>query len=159
MPTAAIQRGLATAQWPGRLEVIAGQPPIVMDGAHNGDSAHKLVESLREAFPGRTIVFVLGMSHGHNAEHILSELVPAARAIVLTHSRHPRSMKNLDELAELARTRLPADSAVPIAFAPDIPEALDEARKLIMPGDLICVTGSLFVVAAAREVFGLGEAD
>jgi dihydrofolate synthase/folylpolyglutamate synthase len=159
MPTAAIQRGLATAQWPGRLEVIAGQPPIVMDGAHNGDSAHKLVESLREAFPGRTIVFVLGMSHGHNAEHILSELVPAARAIVLTHSRHPRSMKNLDELAELARTRLPADSAVPIAFAPDIPEALDEARGLVVPGDLICVTGSLFVVAAAREVFGLGEAD
>ena len=159
MPDAAIQQGLDTAQWPGRLEVIAGESPVVLDGAHNGDSAHKLVESLREMFPGRPIVFVLGMSHGHSAEHILAELVPAARAIVLTHSRHPRAMKNLDELAESARALLPAASAVPIAFAPDIPEALDEARKLGVPGTLICVTGSLFVVAAAREVFGLGQAD
>jgi dihydrofolate synthase/folylpolyglutamate synthase len=159
MPDAAIQHGLATAQWPGRLEVISGEPPIVLDGAHNGDSAHKLVDSLREAFPGRTIVFVLGMSHGHNAEHILAELVPAARAIVLTHSRHPRAMKNLDELAESIRALLHAGASVPIACAPDVPEALDEARRLVMPGDLICVTGSLFVVAAAREVFGLGQAD
>ncbi len=61
MPEAAIRQGLDTAQWPGRLEVVPGEPPVVLDGAHNGDSAHKLVNSLHEAFPGRTIVFVLGM--------------------------------------------------------------------------------------------------
>lgn len=159
LPDAVVEQGLATAHWPGRLEIVAGEPPVVLDGAHNGDSAQRLVAALRDLFPDRPVVLVLGMSHGHNVDHILAALVPAARAIVLTHSRHPRAITDLNDVAARVRTLLPDVAAVPLAFTPDVPEALEEARGLAQPADLICVTGSLFVVAAAREALGLAEGE
>ncbi|MBK9710376.1 MAG: bifunctional folylpolyglutamate synthase/dihydrofolate synthase [Kouleothrix sp.] len=155
---AAIAAGLADVRWPGRMEVVAGEPPLVLDGAHNGDSARKLVESLHQAFPGRPIVFMLGVSQGHSAEHILAELAPAARALVLTRARHPRALADLDALAGLAAPLLQrAGERAPLAIEPDVAAALGRARALARPGDLVCVTGSLFVVAQAREALGLAE--
>ncbi len=142
------------AQWPGRLELVPGDPPIVLDGAHNGDSAHKLLQSLGEAFPDRRLVLVLGTSQDKDITRILAELAPAAGALVLTRSRHPRAWIDLEKLAARAEPLL-RDAQIPIVIAPDVPEALDLARQLANAGDLICVTGSLFVVAAAREALGL----
>jgi dihydrofolate synthase/folylpolyglutamate synthase len=131
-------------------------PPIVLDGAHNGDSSHKLIESLDQLFPGRPRVFVLGVTHGHSVEHILAALLPTAKALVLTRSRHPRALIDLDALAARARSLLRrGDTNAPLVLAGDAPEALDRARELVGPEDLICVTGSLFVVAAAREALGI----
>jgi dihydrofolate synthase / folylpolyglutamate synthase len=151
---AAIAAGLAQAQWPGRLELAPGEPPIVLDGAHNGDSARKLVVSLGEAFPGRRLVLVLGTSQDKDIERILAELAPAASALVLTRSSHPRAWVDLEELAARAEPLL-RDARVPLVIVPEVPDALAQARQLAGPGDLICVTGSLFVVAAAREALGL----
>jgi dihydrofolate synthase/folylpolyglutamate synthase len=153
---AAIGAGLASAQWPGRMEIVAQEPPIVLDGAHNGDSAHKLIESLGEMFPGRERVFVLGVTSGHSVEHILAELLPTAKALVLTRSRHPRALTDLQALAERAAPLLRrGNTHAPLILTSDTPEALDRARELAGPSDLICVTGSLFVVAAAREALGI----
>jgi dihydrofolate synthase/folylpolyglutamate synthase len=150
----AIGAGLATAQWPGRLELVPGDPPIVLDGAHNGDSAHKLLQSLGQAFPDRRLVLVLGTSQDKDITRILAELAPAVGALVLTRSQHPRAWIDLEELAARAEPLL-RDAQFPIVIAPDVPEAIERARQLASAGDLICVTGSLFVVAAAREVLGL----
>jgi dihydrofolate synthase/folylpolyglutamate synthase len=155
---AAIAEGLATARWPGRMELVDGTPPIVLDGAHNGDSAHKLVESLRETFPGRPVVFVLGVSQGHSVDHILAEIGPHAAALILTRSRHPRAMTDLPALATQAEPLLERDSQrAPLVLAADVGEALARARDLAGPTDVICVTGSLFVVALAREALGIAE--
>jgi dihydrofolate synthase/folylpolyglutamate synthase len=152
----AIAAGLASARWPGRMEIVAGAPPIVLDGAHNGDSAHKLSESLDQIFPGRRRVFVLGVTHGHSVDHIMAELLPTAGALVLTRSRHPRALTDLDALAERAEPLLRrGDGHAPLVLTGDAPEALERARELAGPNDLICVTGSLFVVAAAREARGI----
>jgi dihydrofolate synthase/folylpolyglutamate synthase len=150
----AIGAGLAAAQWPGRLEIVPGDPPVVLDGAHNGDSAHKLVQSLGDTFPGRRLVLVLGTSQDKDIARILAELAPAAGALVLTRSQHPRAWIDLEELAARAEPLL-RDARTPIVIAPEVPQAIERARKLAGPGDLICVTGSLFVVAAAREALGL----
>jgi dihydrofolate synthase/folylpolyglutamate synthase len=151
---AAIAAGLAGAQWPGRLELLPGEPPIVLDGAHNGDSVRKLVQSLAEAFPGRRLVLVLGTSQDKDIARILAELAPAASALVLTRSSHPRAWVDLEELAARAEPLL-RDARTPIVIAPEVPDALAQARRLAQPDDVICVTGSLFVVAAARETLGL----
>jgi dihydrofolate synthase/folylpolyglutamate synthase len=153
---AAITAGLAGARWPGRMEIVDGAPPIVLDGAHNGDSAHKLSESLDQLFPGRRRVLVLGVTHGHSFEHIMAELLPTAGALVLTRSRHPRALTDLEALAARAEPLLRRDAGqAPLMIADDAPEALQRARELAGPDDLICVTGSLFVVAAAREALGI----
>jgi dihydrofolate synthase/folylpolyglutamate synthase len=153
-----ISDGLAQTQWPGRMELVAGQPNIVLDGAHNGDSAHKLIASLRQSYPNSKIILVLGMSNDKDADRVLRELIPASHALVLTRSRHPRAWSNLDTLE--AQVRRFSEPNTQIVQTPDVPEAIEQARALAGPNDVICVTGSLFVVAAGREVLGIaGEVD
>lgn len=148
---AAIRQGLATVQWAGRLEVIAGAPPVVLDGAHNGDSAHKLMRALHAEFDYARLLLVLGISRDKQIDAILSELLPATALLVLTRSRHPRALRDLDRLAERCRTWYTGA----ILTTDDVPDALELARQHATPADLICVTGSLFVVGAAREALGV----
>jgi dihydrofolate synthase/folylpolyglutamate synthase len=147
----ALRDGLAAVHWPGRMEVAGQSPLIVLDGAHNGDSAHKLAAALASEFQFERLLLVLGMSHDKPFETILSALVPQASALVLTRSRHPRAHVDLDKIAAVARPMLRGE----LRFTGDIPEALEQAQALAHPGDLICVTGSLFVVGAARETLGI----
>ncbi len=155
---AAIAAGLAGAHWPGRMDVIDGAPPIVLDGAHNGESIQQLVLSLNRLFPGRRRIVVFGASRDKDLARMLPALAPAVDALVLTASRHPRALVALHELRQQFAPLLRSDT--PIDIVPDPAEALAHAHALATPDDLICVTGSLFVVAAAREVLGLaGERD
>ncbi len=155
LPDDALSRGLATVQWPGRLETVGQSPLLTLDGAHNGDSARKLVAALREEFTFERLVFVLGASRDKDIAAIIAELAPHADALVITHSRHPRALANLDEIEALARPQMCGS----VLRAPAIREALDAAYDLATPADLICVTGSLFVVGAAREALGLAVSD
>jgi dihydrofolate synthase / folylpolyglutamate synthase len=148
---AALRQGLASVHWPGRFEILARQPTIVVDGAMNGVSAARLRESLA-TIPHRDLILVLGTSRDKDIAAIARELVPHAAAVVLTRSYHPRSA-SLEMLSEQVRPLLRAPDS-PLLFTDDIPPALDLARRLAAPEDLICVTGSLFVVAAAREALG-----
>jgi dihydrofolate synthase/folylpolyglutamate synthase len=150
----AITQGLATAEWPGRFELVPGAPPVLIDGAHNGDSAHKLAAAIRADLTFDRIILVLGTSRDKDIEAIVAEIVPIAATVVITRSTHPRAM-DLDRVAAIAAPHLRG----PLILAPEMGDALRKARSLAGPGDLICVTGSLFVVAAARESLGLAVAD
>lgn len=150
---AAITAGLAGAAWAGRMEVAGDAPPVVLDGAHNGDSARRLVESLEERFPGRRIILVFGTSRDKDLPRILAALMPAAGALVLTHSLHPRSFADLEALRAQVEPHLAPGT--PVDLHEDVPEALAAARAMAGPDDVVCVTGSLFIVAAAREALGL----
>ena len=146
--------GLATAEWPGRFELVPGAPPVLIDGAHNGDSARKLADAIRAELSFGRLILVLGTSRDKDIEAIVAAIVPLSAAVVITRSTHPRSM-DLDRVAAIAAPHLRGA----LALAPEIGDALAQARALAGPGDLICVTGSLFVVAAAREALGLAVAD
>jgi dihydrofolate synthase/folylpolyglutamate synthase len=151
---AAIADGLAQAQWPARFEVLDGTPPVVIDGAHNGDSCRRLVESLQQRFAGQRIVLVFGSSRDKDLERMLAELVPAVSIWVLTHSGHPRA---LIDLAALHDRIMHADPHAQVQIVPVVADALSVAQALAEPDGVVCVTGSLFVAAAARESLGLAE--
>ncbi|NJK81872.1 MAG: bifunctional folylpolyglutamate synthase/dihydrofolate synthase [Chloroflexaceae bacterium] len=155
IPDDAISQGLATVQWAGRLEVAGTAPLLVLDGAHNGDSAQKLIAALQAEFSYARLILVLGMSRDKHTDAILEALLAHTDTLVLTHSRHPRAYTDLDKIAAQARPLFHGT----ILFAGDVPDALDEARRIAHPNDLICVTGSLFVVGAAREALGLAVSD
>jgi len=150
----AIATGLATAEWPGRFELVPRSPPVLIDGAHNGDSARKLAAAICTELRFRRLILVLGTSRDKDIEAIVAEIVPMADAVIITRSTHPRAM-DLDRVAAIVRPHLRG----PLTLAPEIGDALAQARALAGPDDLICVTGSLFVVAAARESLGLAVAD
>lgn len=147
VPVAARQKGLQTTRWPGRLEILGDAPYVVVDSAHNGDSAGKLRTALQDFFPGHRVILVFGASADHPFADSLRELLPAVDQTFLTQSRHPRaaSPELLVQTAEALGYRA--------SIVPTVPQALDAALENARPTDLVCLTGSIFTVADAREAW------
>lgn len=137
--------GLAQVSWPGRLQVLRRRPLVVVDGAHNPDSARKLRQSLEEYFDFDKAILIIGFSSDKNIANIIPELVPLFDKVIATHSIHPRAMPTASVVAELNRQGVKAQTTEDISVA--LPLALSHAGE----NDLICVTGSMFVVAGAIE--------
>lgn len=149
LPTDAIAEGLRTVRWPGRLEVVAKAPTIVLDGAHNEDSARRLREALSGLFPHKRLILILGVSADKDIAAIIRELTPIADQVIVTRSTHPRSA-TVELLLERCH-----EQGVAAEAAEDLAAAIALARAQAGPQDLICVTGSLYAVADAREACGL----
>jgi dihydrofolate synthase/folylpolyglutamate synthase len=147
VPLPSRQEGLRTTRWPGRLEILAPDPYIVVDSAHNGDSASKLHAALQDFFPGRRLILIFGASGDHPFADALRELLPLAHQTFVTQSRHPRAAA----LKTLAQTV--ADLGYQASPTSNVLEAFDVALEMARPNDLICVTGSIFTVADAREAW------
>ncbi len=139
----AIRQGLATVEWPGRFQILQRRPLVVVDGAHNVDSADKLRRTLEIMFPGRRIILVFGVAADKDVDGMIQELMPVASQVIVTSAAHPRAIP----AAEL-RSRVGAHGYASTLSA-GVPEALEMARQAAGPDDVICVTGSLFVVGDA----------
>lgn len=147
IPDDAIRAGLANVHWPGRFEILEREPLLVVDGAHNADSARQLIQTLHKFCPSAALHLIFGASNDKDITGMFAQLLPYAECIILTRSHNPRASDPV-KLAALAEAY-----NVETSIAPDLPAALEEARRRAGPGDVICVTGSLFVVAEARQVW------
>ena len=146
VPAAAIQRGLTTVDWPGRLQVLSEQRPLlVVDGAHNAASADALRRAIRHEFRFDRLILVLGLSEGKDARGVVGALVPDADVVYLTRSRHERAAAPSD-LEPLVRSAAPTAT---LGTYDDVPTALGAATAAARAGDLVLVTGSLFLVGEA----------
>ena len=137
--------GFADIHWPGRMEELGRRPLVIADGAHNGDSARRLREALLKHFDFRKAVLVVGVSADKNVEEIASELVPLASTVILTKSRHMRAAEPAELVVAFTRPDIIVETTG------SVKEALDRAREIASEEDLICATGSLFVVGEAIE--------
>ena len=142
----AIAESLAGARSPGRLEVAARHPLVVFDGAHNPAGAHALVAALPEAISWDGLFLVLGVSSNKDVDGIVRELAPLRPAAVFATASSSVRAAPPERVAEACdRAGLPAETV------PSVEEALEAARSLAGPTDLILVTGSLYTVADARK--------
>ena len=148
-----IKEGFRSVQWPGRFEILQQDPAMIIDSAHNQDSAQKLHKVLQDYFPGQKVVLVFGASEDKDISGMLGELKPAVHQIVATKSSHPRAAdpEDLAALAEKLNIKAVASSAVE--------DAMTEAERLAGGSRIILVTGSIFVAAAARSVWMAAESD
>ena len=137
--------GLAQVRWAGRLQILSHHPLLVVDGAHNPDSARKLKQSLAEYFDFDRAILIMGASSDKNADGMVSELAPLFDEVIVTRSRHPRAMEPNQLEDEFKR------HGVKTRRVEAVPEALSLAMSIAGAQDLICVTGSLFVVAEVME--------
>jgi dihydrofolate synthase/folylpolyglutamate synthase len=143
---AAIRAGCATVQWPGRFQVVPGaagrRPAIVLDGAHNPAGAAALAASLAHYFPGARLTVIAGISADKDRAGMLKALAPLAARVVLTAARNARATPP----AELRAALEPVEADV--TLAPDAASALELALG-DAAADVVCVAGSLFLVADA----------
>ena len=137
--------GLATVSWPGRFQILSHRPLLIADGAHNPDSARRLKQPLEQYFDFDRAILVIGVSSDKDIAGIVSELAPLFDKVIITRSRHPRAMALPPITAEFKRHRVETQAVDTVS------EALSLALALAGARDLICVTGSLFVVAEAIE--------
>jgi dihydrofolate synthase/folylpolyglutamate synthase len=145
-----ISEGLSRLSWPGRLEVLRDNPLIVVDGAHNGHSARCLRQALQDHFSFGRVILVMGVSGDKTIGAMAEELAPLTHLLIATRSHHPRAAEPEAVAAAFAAQGVASETC------PTVATALDRAQALAEPDDLVCVVGSLFVVAEVREqVLGL----
>ncbi len=147
----AIRKGLEVASWPGRFEIVARSPDIVLDGAQNAASANALAETVRKVSRHRRLILILGISKDKDISGILKELVPISDIIILTKSNVVERAADPSSINELIRSKKKNAT-----LTSNVKEALERARTEAAPEDLILITGSLFVVGEARALV-LGE--
>lgn len=148
----AVRRGLAKAEWPGRLQFFPGDPPLLLDGAHNAAGAKALAASLEHLFSGWPVTFLMAMTGDRKPGEVIEPLLPLARAFVFTRpasSRFPAVDPRV--LAEYARNG-GADAAAVGPAAEALEAACDRARR---EGGIVCACGSLYLVG---EILGILEA-
>ncbi len=141
--------GLQQVHWPGRFEVVGREPAVVLDGAHNVDSMAKLLLALRRHLKFERLFMVFGASRDKDVRGMLALLPSVVTKLYLCRSRHERALAP-EELSQLAGAL-----AVPHATFGSVEEALWAALAEAKAADCVCVCGSLFVVAAAREALAM----
>ena len=147
-----IIQGLARANWPCRFEILSSSPLIIIDSAHNADSAEKLSRTVKDYLGTKKITLIFGASEDKDIDGMFRFLLPISDVIIMTKSIHPRAM-GLPELKEAALHR----NREAYTFE-TIEEALSKAYE-VDKNNVILVTGSIFVAAAAKEIISLKDQD
>ena len=143
----AVQHGLHQVEWPGRFELLSRDPNVIVDGAHNADSAFQLVSTLRDFFPSAGLHFVFGSSNDKDIDGMLAELLPHAASFTITRAQTARAADPA-HIAQLAAQR-----GISATIAPDPMSALRAAQSRARLGDVVCATGSLYIVAEVRAAW------
>ncbi|HJX03510.1 MAG TPA: folylpolyglutamate synthase/dihydrofolate synthase family protein [Dehalococcoidia bacterium] len=147
LPKEQIEAGLNRVSWPGRLQVIAQNPCIILDGAHNAYSMRQLILSIRKYFNFVRCIVIFGSSLDKDIRGMAAELADFTRDVIITSSTHPRAAAKGDIIAAFETHGVSVREAGTVDDA--VSAALDQANK----DDLILVTGSLFIVAEALRHF------
>ncbi len=142
----AIVKGVETARHPGRLELWAGLPRILFDGAHNPAAARALRDYLDE-FVTQPITMIFGAMRDKALTEMAAVLFPAASQLILTELDNPRAASF--EMLELAALDNFAARGIHQASSAD--EAMRIAKALTPANGLICVTGSLYLIGSVQQ--------
>lgn len=147
VPQPAIREGFANVCWPARFEVLRTEPPLILDSAHNRDSAQKLRVALDDYLKDQEVILVFGASEDKDVQGMFTELLPRIKQVIATESVHPRALE-ADKIVALAHQfGRKAEAILPVEAA------LDRALSLSGDQTAVLVTGSIFVAAACRQAW------
>ena len=127
--------------------ILRRRPYLVLDGAHNTDSAARLAAALQDYFPGQPVTLIFGASSDKDVPGMLRELLRPGvgiHRVIFAQAVHPRA-QDPEELAVLLAGQ-PVDMEVSACVA----QAVERALELAGPAEVVLACGSLFVVAEAQ---------
>jgi dihydrofolate synthase / folylpolyglutamate synthase len=143
----AVSKGIHDVKWEGRLEVINHSPTVLLDGAHNAGGASTLARALREEFSYKKLIFIFGVLKDKNYKAMLKKLLPLGDRLILTSPDTERAMPP-EALLPVAKKYLGR-----IEVVKNSREALKRALSIANRNDLICVTGSLYLIGEIKKAF------
>jgi len=145
----AMRTGLASAKWEGRLEILQNNPTVLADGAHNPAGIRSLCDVLQNRNPSenkrRHLIF--GVLSDKNYPQMLKKLLPFFNTVIFTKPKVERAVE-LEKLIPIARKYGHLAETTE-----DSREALQRALSIADKNDLICVTGSLYLVGEIKKIF------
>ena len=140
--------GLHQVRLAGRMEMICGDPRIMIDGAHNAASIRALIHAIGQNIPYDSMVVIFGCNSDKDIPGILAELQYGADKVIFTRSSCPKAMSPqdlADQYVELCGKMCQTAST--------LGEALQLARSAVGREDLICITGSFYLIGQAKTRF------
>jgi len=140
-----ISQGIATAEWPGRIEKLQSRPDVYLDGAHNPSAARELAAFWEQNFAGRKIWLICGALRDKAVDEFAGALFPLAAEVIFTEPRTSRAI-SAAQLAEITGHH----TAHSVVIA-DAEEALERALTQAAPEDAIFIAGSLYLVGQLRH--------
>ena len=142
-----LRRALPRITMPARLEIISEKPLVILDGAHNPSGIEGLLDSLEEFVRGKRIIGVVSILSDKDAAKMLERLLEFCDILFITENSNPRCAP----AQELAKLPAVEESKVQTFVARDNQSALESAFKLASIGDVILVTGSLYLLADMKR--------
>ncbi|MCR4428109.1 MAG: bifunctional folylpolyglutamate synthase/dihydrofolate synthase [Caldiserica bacterium] len=141
------KRGVAGLRWPGRIEILSQSPLIVIDGAHNPSKAGALSRAIKECFQFKRLIIVMGVSRDKDLKGILLKFKDFEPLILASAASSGRGFKPAEIVEGCQGLGIPAREF------PGVSTALQEAIGIAREGDLILVTGSIYVAGEARDLY------
>ncbi len=138
-----ILKGLRDTVWPGRMQIMAKNPLILLDGAHNPKAIQALADSIPREFGSKRLILVIGVMEDKDIRGIMQKIVQPANYVIYTKPEYYRAAQpeNLKRKA--------ADLGKPGEVIPELLKAIERAKEIALPDDIILITGSLFTVGEA----------
>ncbi len=144
-----IRAALGDWRLPGRMETVQLEPQVILDSAHNPQKMRALADTIKAIFPQRPITVVTGMLAFKDVDAILKELLPVARRMIATQTQVlGKPSLPTSDLAKAIKRQSPSLEVIECgSVASGIATAISEAK----PGELVLITGSMYLIGEARE--------
>lgn len=146
IPKDAVINGLYKAYWPGRLEMISESPRILIDAAHNSAGMEILSCVLKNDLEFENLILILGMLKDKNYKAMIEKVVPLADLVIATEPESHRALKAGDLAGEVLKY------GVNCIIENDIEKAVEQALSISNHRDLLCFTGSIYMIGRVRSL-------
>ena len=140
-----IREGLSNTTWPGRMQIVARNPTIMLDGAHNPAAIRALAKSIKAGFKYKRLILVIGVMEDKDIGQLLRGIVPVSDYVIYTRPVYSRAADPGILMAEAMPLQKPGEMIHVLT------RAVDRAREIANPKDLIIICGSLFTVGEAMR--------
>lgn len=143
----AVRAGLESARWPARLEVLGREPLFILDGAHNGQCAKALADSLNSLLPGKKLVFLTGVLADKDYHDIMALMMPMAKEFFCLTPFSERALPAAEltvRITEWGGTATCCET---------VEEGIEKALASAGADGAVVSFGSLYLAGAVRDAF------
>lgn len=149
IPINSLEHSIKKVRWPARFQILKKSPySIVVDGAHNKTSAEALIDTLKYSRVNiKNPILIFGSGYGHDTNSILKQFIKLSPRIILTKSRHPKSIPIIELKKIVKKYKLNI-----LATTNNTTSAMNLAKTNIKKNEIIIATGSLFVAGEIIEI-------